>query len=253
MNKSLYCDVSYRTHIGNREEQQDYFAVEKTDGAVLAVVCDGMGGLENGALASQTAVKTLVDFYHEDDKSDIYNMYLDAVDILDESVYRISRKAQDNSMTGTTLVSAHIADGKLHWLSVGDSRLYIIRGDVMLSATRDHNYNMVLEEKRKNGTFTEADKADEVNAEALLSFIGMGGIELMDISREAFSLQCGDKILLTSDGLYRLLSDEKIREIITKNRQASSAAEALLAEALDQPVENKDNITFILINMEEIL
>lgn len=253
MNKSLYCDVAYRTHIGNREEQQDFFAVEETDGAVLAVVCDGMGGLENGALASQTAVKTLTDFYHEDDKTDIYNMLLDAVDILDESVYRISQAAQDNSMTGTTLVSAHIRDGNLHWLSVGDSRLYIVRGDAMLAATRDHNYNMVLDEKRRNGTFTEEDKADEAKGEALLSFIGMGGIELMDISREPFQLQSGDKILLTSDGLYRLLSDERIKEIITRNKQASFAAEELLAEALNQPVENKDNITFILINMEEIL
>ena len=247
MNKGLYCNIAYRINIGDREEQQDCLGLDKKEDSAMAVVCDGMGGLNNGAAASATAVRKLIDLYGANESDDIPLFFLESVDILDESVYRISEKERSSARTGTTIVSAFINNDGLYWMSVGDSRLYIIRNGAIVAATRDHNYNLLLEEMRKSNIETK----DEDKGEALVSFIGMGGIELMDISREPFVLKKDDRILLTSDGLYKLLSDEQIKDIVIKNGSVEEVASELLAEALNQPVENKDNISFILINMEE--
>ncbi|MBQ7956883.1 MAG: serine/threonine-protein phosphatase [Clostridia bacterium] len=253
MSESLVYKFSSKIHQGNREEQQDYVCIEEKNGVLLSVVCDGMGGLENGAEASRIAAEKLSDLFRKKDETkNIPDFFLECVDIMDESVYNLSIKEGNRTATGTTVVTACVKDDNLYWMSVGDSRLYLIRNNEIEAATRDHNYFMVLEEMQRNNIPEELCIAEEEKrGDALVSFIGMGGIELMDIISEPFRLMKSDKILLTSDGLYKLLSEEKIKEIILANDDVDVATDKLIEAALSVPENYKDNISIVLISMEE--
>lgn len=69
--------------------------------------------------------------------------FLHCVDVMDESVCKIKDEHNDGVNPGTTVVAVYLSGGELYWLSVGDSRLYIIRGDEIVAATRDHNFRFM--------------------------------------------------------------------------------------------------------------
>lgn len=242
MSKFVF-DLSYAMDIGTREEQQDCLDYFINDNACAAVVCDGMGGLEGGSKASRIATEKLIDLLKQIDKGEsVPETYLRSVDILDEAVFSLNNDEGDRLCAGTTVVSAFIQEDKLYWMSVGDSRLYIFRGEDMIQATRDHNYFLTLDE---NDDFNPSDE-DISKGNALISFIGIGGIEVMDISANPFEILEGDSYLLTTDGLFKALTDEEIKDIILKNLSSEETAQLLIQKATENR-EELDNISFIII------
>lgn len=249
MGKFRY-NVAVRTDIGTRDEQQDAVETYAEHGALAAVVCDGMGGMNGGSLASQSASKEMIELIKNRDASEnIPDLFLRSIDILDERVSSIIDADGEKMNAGTTIVSVLIKKNKLYWMSVGDSRLYICRGDDMLQATRDHNYFLSL-----NSQNNELEPLEEEleKGPALISFIGMGGIEVMDISANPFELQAGDKLLLTTDGLVKALSDERIYKILSDfdAKKTSAVADKLLEEAIGAAPDMRDNISFVLIQTD---
>ncbi len=254
MVNELDFDFAVRSIIGTREEQQDCAGAAVLPGGLLGIVCDGMGGMTNGALASRTAVRCLADLFPmRPEGVSVPDWFLHCVDVMDESVCRIKDEHNDGVNPGTTVVAVYVNGGELYWLSVGDSRLYIIRADEIAAATRDHNFSLYVEEKQRLGTATPEEIASrEKHGEALMSYIGMGGIEMMDINRNPFALCAGDKLLLTSDGLFRLLNDWEIYDIVGHGKTAEDAADALIAEAERKAeIKGSDNVSFVLITMED--
>ena len=139
--------LSY-TVTGNRQYQQDAVYVSKgkklaanKKTRVLAVVCDGMGGMADGGKASQTAIQMLVSAFKQIEKSasvDIPTFFRQGILAIDEAIYNFPK--ENGKGSGTTMVAVIAEDNKLYWASVGDSRIYIIRGSQMRQVTRDHNY-----------------------------------------------------------------------------------------------------------------
>ena len=120
--------------------------------------------------------------------------------------------------TGSTLVAAIIKDGYAQWVSVGDSKIFIIRGKEMVSLVREHNYLMVLNYRLKNGRISMEDYEREASYGAgLISYIGMGNISLIEANREPFRLRDRDMILISSDGLTNALTEDQILSIVREN------------------------------------
>ena len=241
-----------RSVIGNRDEQQDCVGILAEGDSLLAVVCDGMGGLEGGALASSTSVSTLIEIFKKRDTTEkVSELYCYSVDVLDE---RISSFVDENGYrlnAGSTIVSVFVENGNFNWMSVGDSRLYLLRGDDIVQATRDHNYFLKLDDMRQTiGEEFKPTDSELAKGNALISFIGMGGIEIMDISMNPIALLPGDSILITSDGLFKVLSDMNIKEIIKTNENIESAADSLLEMTEKLSPDDRDNISFVLIRAE---
>ena len=90
---------------------------------------------------------------------------------------------------------------------------------------------------------------DVAKGSALISFIGIGGVETMDISTNAVRLYAGDVILLSSDGLFKVLPDLQIQSLIMENPNIDEASDALLAAAEQAAPETRDNITFVIIQV----
>lgn len=248
----LRVDVGQYSIIGTREEQQDAVSIDIQSGCVLATICDGMGGLDNGQQASICAIETLRTLHKEKLVSEKYpDFFLRAVDILDESVCALRHVHHNRIISGTTIVSAVVTENQLFWLSVGDSRLYIVRGEEIVCATTDHNYNLILNKAYHSGEISEAEyRAEAEKGEALISYIGMGGIDMIDMNSQPFALQSGDIIMLTSDGLYRCLSMDDMFRLTKKPGNAQSIAERLIERSQVNASGNQDNTSVIVIKVD---
>ena len=105
------------------------------------------------------------------------------------------------------MVAVLLQEGRLHWFSVGDSRLFYMREHKLYCVTREHNYAMLSE---KN--------AYDVKKEQLISYLGMGAAELFDGSNTSFMTKEGDRLLLCTDGLSRTLKQEEIADILDSGK-----------------------------------
>lgn len=242
--------VEARSDIGSREQQQDQAYLHIGKERIFAVVCDGMGGTSNGGNASKMTVSIMQSAYtdyclekNSDDSAFLYRAMADA-----DKAVSSSAVCEDG---GTTLVSVVISKNQMHWISVGDSKLYVMRSGEILQATRDHNYRLWLDKMLQNGEIdTNIYEKELERGDALISYIGKGNITLYDLTQSPFTLQQGDTVLLTTDGLTNAISDEEICSIVSLEKSTVSKAEALLrsvqAEGIKRP---QDNSTFIIIDV----
>jgi len=247
------CEVVMRSDIGRRAEQQDHAYAFQGNETAYAIVCDGMGGAENGALASRLAIDSMRNRllqYLESGKQIPVQVFLEeSLDALDlEVTHRIGRMKG-----GTTAVMTYLEEGKLYWASVGDSRLYRFRNGEIRQLTRDHNYFLRLDEELKSGEITrEYYEQEAEKGEALISFLGIGGISVLDLTKEPQRLQKGDILLLTSDGLYKALPKELIQHVLRSRAALTEKADTLISQIrLMKKTVGLDNTTFILVQIQQ--
>lgn len=238
--------------LGSRKEQQDFAGLVVEKNQVLAVVCDGMGGLEGGALASSSAVELLVSDYQEQRPEAGFTEFLSKEAIkMDQCVAMQTNQEGTLLRGGCTMAAVIVSDGLLYWLSVGDSRIYVLRGDSMVLVTRDHNYLRELEEALGRGEITKDYYESELltkRTDALTNYIGMGGIRRMERNANPLELMDGDMILLCSDGLYKRLEEDQIKAMIVDNQiSVQVAVRRLNRMVMDLTVKGQDNTTVVLI------
>lgn len=242
--------ISGKSILGTREYQQDTYYICSGRVGCLAVICDGMGGLEHGEEASRVAVETLAGDFEdwEGDEPTAQFLRNEAL-LMDQAVVNLAGENGGAGEMGTTTVSVVAQGNRVHWLSVGDSRIYVCRNEEMVCVTRDHNYGLRLQEKMKRGEISPEELEEgKRQQEALISFLGMDGPELIDVNKEPFLLERGDRILLCSDGLYKCLPFETIKEIVQSVQDnTEETVNALLAAVEEAPKRGKDNTTVILL------
>lgn len=235
-------EIGLSSIIGTRSIQEDtIFGCGRGERA-LAVVCDGMGGLADGELASKAAADSLTGAWLES------GMISDVPRFLKEEAVKADEKVR-LLQAGTTIASVIIQGNQLYWLSIGDSKIYIIRGNEMLAVSREHNYRLVMDEKIQRGEMTpEEYSAEEYRAGALISYLGMGNVALMDINRQPFLLQEGDIVLLGSDGIHRNLENQEMLDIIQTNKKDMQHAADVLLEAVESKGKtSQDNASVVIV------
>ena len=247
---SLY-EVQIRTDIGGRTEQQDSAYLYAASDVAFALLCDGMGGTDNGALASRLAADAgrsrLHKYLSEKSNSNIPDFLMDTLVELDNSVSCELGKKKG----GSTVVGIFLNGRDLYWFSAGDSRLYIFRNGELVQATRDHNYFLRLSEQLAKGEIDQAYFDQEAQrGEALISYLGIGGLSVFDLTNAPLELMAGDILLMTTDGLYKAVPQELIRHILSSAATVETMADKLLAQirVLKKSVA-LDNTTYALIKI----
>ncbi len=247
--QSLHINMGVSSILGTRKNQQDTVFGNVDGHRAVAVVCDGMGGMNGGELASQTAAKLFIDdYYKETSISDMQKFLYREAKKMDKAVYDLTDEEGNPLNGGTTVVAVVIEENNMYFLSVGDSKLYVLRDNRIVALNREHNYRLSLDERLKNGQITEEEyKEEEDQAEALISYLGMGNMSLMDINSEPFVLQENDIVLLCSDGLYKRLPDQDILEIIQyEEPDMSRAARRLTDVVMMRTKKIQDNTSLVL-------
>lgn len=215
--------------LGDREEQQDCFGMYVSDGYGCSVVCDGMGGYEGGKIASETAVQFLLNELTALSQEPVTPQKLTELMIAaDRKVVETKGQSTKLRNAGSTCVFVVVQDMKLYWCSVGDSRAYIYRNGKYIQITHDQNYKTVLDEQLRNESITRGQYDKEiVRGSALINYLGIGDMELVDYNTQPFALRSGDKIVIMSDGVYKYASEEEIFRIADNFKDAEEMVEAI--------------------------
>ena len=250
--RRLSYQVSSLQGIGQRERQEDAFLVVNGDDVfemgregLFAVVADGMGGMKDGGLASRTVVESLPNAFAVMDRS------TDLAGQLFQSVNRTGGKVREllGGDGGSTVVACLIFGEQLYFVSVGDSYLYLKRDGELYRLNREHTYRsrLYLEELRSGGINPKpAEEAEE--AAALVQFLGMDGMEAdeMDGFRRPYPLKDGDVLLLCSDGIAGVLTDDQILDCLKWPKPAEICAN-LEERVLKRRLRFQDNYTAVVI------
>ena len=244
------------TSIGTRKYQQDASTIAAKDNpyyikhnGLFAAVCDGMGGMQGGEIASALCAETLYKSVMNSGTvlDDPCAVMKEAVIRADRSVYALTDGSGQRLRAGTTAVAAVIKNGLLYWISVGDSRIYMYDKGTISKVTRDHNYMLELMTQVDQGTITLYDAEHHPQAEALISYVGMGGIKIIDEGSEPFDES--RLFILCSDGLYKVLTDLEIEAIVTENKDNLRVLPSKLVEAVEarKGFRSLDNTTVVVI------
>jgi len=245
-------EVGSSSIMGTRKYQQDYACFYIGEKEVLAVVCDGMGGLEGGERASKTAVQQiLADYRQRGETGSAPDFLSEEAQRMNQAVCSLKNKKGQPLKAGTTLVAACFQENQMYWVSVGDSRIYLIRGNQIRSVNREHNYRLTLRTQLEQGAITQEDYDREERtpqADALISFLGMEQLTLVDGNRIPLLLEPGDMVMLCSDGVYKSLNESQVCAMVQDNDlDMDIAADRTTAMALRYGVRGQDNTTVLLI------
>lgn len=226
---NTYLSFALLTDIGDREEQQDCFAYALTPNSGIFIICDGMGGYEGGRLASEIAASSFVtSFLSTDSLSDPIVFLQETAYEVDSKLYRLRTNGRRPLKCGSTCVVLMLVENLLYWCSIGDSRAYLLRDGNYIQFTKDLNYHTVLEEKLNAGLISQVEyQAEGKKGDALISYLGIGNLALIDYNNEPFVLRSGDKLVLITDGLYRVLPEADIAEIVNNFSSPKDAVSVL--------------------------
>lgn len=244
--------------IGARTDQQDAFAFDgcavtgaHPAGTVLVVLADGMGGLQAGREASRIAVATFrSSFAAQPTDVPVAEALETALRAANQAVHDLALATAGEAEVGTTLVAAAVRASWLHWVSVGDSRLYLYNGATrsLTRCTEDHNVARELQEQVNAGDLTPDEAMAHPDREALTSFLGLSQIPVVDRNQRPLALQPGDRLLLCSDGVDGVLTLDALAAPLAGDPQV--AAEALIAQVRALALEHQDNATVAVLACE---
>ena len=215
------------------------------------LVADGMGGMAAGDVASRIAICKLIELVvdtsdwtlalkrNKDVKAVFERMTRRFYDI-DRTLKEEAKK--DNTLygMGTTLTVAGTLGNDLVLGHVGDSRAYLLRGDILRQLTRDHTLAQVLIDA---GVANSDDPAPRSMRHVLTAAIGSLD-ERIEPQVQRFRLQSGDQLLLCTDGLTEMVDDELIASVLRESSSAQLACDSLVDLALG--AGGTDNITVVL-------
>lgn len=237
--------VGFYQAIGDREYQQDHAAVDEDlpGQGCMAVLCDGMGGMENGGEASLLCVRSFARdcrVYMEDP---VEFLRREAAK-LNEQVQNLRDKNGEHLRSGTTLVAVLNVQGRIYWLNVGDSRIYLWRDGKLYPLTVDHNYSLQIKEEIERGEMTIEAANQESRQEALISYIGIHDLSRIDVGGN-YPQQAGDIYMLCSDGVNKAITDEEIAAYFAErhDRHAGELARGLVQYVLEHKNAKQDNTT----------
>lgn len=239
-------EIAGRSDIGMvRRTNQDTFGVVEPLG--LAVICDGMGGIAGGEIASHVALESFVEVARQEieasksgDGERTERALRRATAAANRAVrVRASYDIRFRGM-GTTLVAARLDGNQLFLANVGDSRAYLVRGGVARQVTRDHSY---VAEQMSRGLMTQREAERSPYQAAITRAVGIDEDVQPDFYTE--TVEAGDALLLCSDGLMRHVRDEEIGRIVADATiTPAEACERLIAAVNARG--GTDNVTCVV-------
>ena len=234
--------------IGARSYQQDslgHTPVLEGSG-ILAMVADGMGGLSNGDQVSQQIIMGGLNYGAAMTYGRETNPLVGMVGRINADINRMLGPDLIYKCGSTFIAVLSIKD-RFHWISVGDSRIYLYRAGFVNQLNTDHDLMQLWMPEILAGSRSYAVAAQDPEGRKLTSFIGMGDLKYVDYSRQAVRLQPGDRLVLMTDGVYGAVPPETLAAILKANTRVSDAAKVLERAVLEAGLYHQDNYTAMIL------
>ncbi|WP_169746305.1 PP2C family protein-serine/threonine phosphatase [Thermus filiformis] len=231
------------THPGRkRPKNEDWVAVERTETGAFLLVADGMGGHKTGDVAARVASETIL--AHVRDKAPSPQVLLEAFEKANRRVYELAQRPEYRGM-GTTATALWLDLPYALIAHVGDSRAYLLRQGELLQLTEDHSW---VAERMRQGLLT----AEEARTHRWRNVItnALGSFPEARVDLLGLKAEPNDLFLLATDGLYSVLEDKTLQEVL-KDFPPEEAARRLvdLANEWGGP----DNISLAIAKLPEAL
>ena len=227
---------------GRRRANEDSWISIRCRGGIAAAVADGIGGHPGGEIASALAVQAVADAFSGRDVfdcTDAEQQIRDAHQAAHESVSNTA--TGEYSGMGTTLVSVFAGDGCLAVGNTGDSRCYLVHKGEIACLTVD---DTLVGEMVSRGILG----AESAETHSLRHVLSRSVGQSFGVTTGVYPLSAGDRVILCSDGLHSVLSDQVIRAISESHAGVQAVADALIQAALG---ESMDNITVVVIQTSD--
>ncbi len=236
-------EVAHASLLGGRRINQDRAAYALSEGALLLVLADGMGGTPRGEVAAQRAVERLLTDFRAAAAprlSDPAEFFRRAITAAHEDIQAYAREHLLGNPPGTTCVACLVQEGTACWAHAGDSRCYLLRAGAVVARTRDHS---LVQELFDQGVLPAADSLLLAERAVLTNCLGGWETPYVEIGAPV-ALQRGDVVLLCSDGLWGQLPEEEFAAALCHY----PLKEAVAAVAQAAEVEGgaaSDNVTLL--------
>jgi PPM family protein phosphatase len=216
----------------------------------LLVVADGMGGEAEGERASTIAVDQVTTYVlnslgwcfrlEEGSEHDFEEGLKEALESCQRSIHRVADQHPEMKSMGTTMTMAYIIWPRAFIVHVGDSRCYLSHGDELEQITQDHTMGAALAQAQQ---LTREEARQAPMRHVLWNVLG-GRSDELSVDTYKLALRPGDSLLLCTDGLYDMIADETLHEVLTSEATAEEACRKLVELANENG--GKDNITAIV-------
>ena len=220
----------------------------------MFLVADGMGGHRAGEQASALAVVAIEQFtlntfkwFFQSDKPEAQTALKQFQTALHQADYRIVEESSEHvelSGMGTTLTLAYHLDGRVCVVHVGDSRAYIFEGDELRQITHDHT---VTADMVSRGELQPEQVAQHPLRHVITNVVG-GNEAGVYVEAHALDVHAGDRLLLCSDGLTEMVTNEAIATVLRAEPDPEAACKRLVAQAND--AGGRDNITAVIVRFD---
>jgi serine/threonine protein phosphatase PrpC len=230
------------TSIGGRAEQQDraqMFAIPGRPGGRLAVLADGMGGQQHGALAAQAVIDTArraLPGFNRGNPRDSLTAFFHAAH---QAIRDIG--AQRGSNPASTCTALYLRGDEAYWIHVGDSRLYHFNDDSLLYRTNDHTLAALL---RSNDNAGAAQPTRRRRDSRL--YMCLGGNNELEPEFGATAIGMDDWFLLCSDGFWSQVQTDEAVNGVTNAAADAATADDLVALAAQRGGAKADNVSLVL-------
>lgn len=225
---------------------------------LFAIVSDGIGGHLAGEVAAEMVVDYVSQAVSESDSQDPQRIMVQAIEAANQAVFSMSQDDSQKQGMGATVVCAWVIGDRLYGGTVGDSRLYLMRGAVIQQLSTDHTW---IQEALEKGILSAEQARSHPNAHVIRRYIGSNNPPEVDfrlrlqseqndaemLANQGLLLKAGDTLLLCSDGLTDLVWNDEILEIVRSKKDLKNAAQNLVDLANERG--GHDNITVVLLSV----
>ncbi len=238
-------------HKGDREYQQDQVALIKhhrSNGCILGIVADGMGGRSGGRKASDQVMMTARQLFERyDPETDDPSAMLRQ--IVEESHLVIKLTAVSAEQEPHSTIAAFLINpgGSSHWIHAGDSRIYHFRNGKMVFRTMDHSYVQTLVNQ---GEISEEEALDHPHSNILMGCLGTDNDPPVDI-HVVQHLSPGDTIMACSDGVWHYFTPDELASTLAM-LSPREACEFLIQKARSRAKGMGDNLSMTIVKLEAL-
>ncbi len=209
--------------------------------APLFVVADGMGGAQAGEVASATAIEVLAAGLGEGES--VEQQLSTTVQQANAQIHALSVADDERAGMGTTITAAYVGENNVTLVHVGDSRCYRWRDGILERLTDDHS---LVEEMVRQGQLTPEQALEHPQRSIITRALGPESV--VEPDAQTINARDGDLLLLCSDGLSTMITDDQIAAVMARDKPLKATARGLIAAANE--AGGRDNITVVLLRLE---
>jgi len=238
-----------QSNIGGRTENQDFYGSAITKFGVLIIVCDGMGGYNGGRHAAERAVQIIIEEVTNRDDTNPAKALQGAILKANEVIWQESNTNTNLKGMGSTVAALLVTPEKAICGHLGDSRIYQLRKGRILHRTSDHSlvFDLVRQGKITEEQARLSDKSNVITR-------SLGKMPIVDIEiTDNLSYQTGDRFLLCTDGIWSMIPENKLTEMISEKGDVETIITNLIDKINAIGIAyggNNDNLTAALIEIE---